>query len=129
MCGNEAFEESCGWDELQKLFCKSSFLLTTISHELYLRSTPPSRVSPWSAMPGWRLENTFFDWMHVVLLGVAKDAVAAGIKLLVMRGELTHQTLRADLKILTNWIKKEHKSETGPFGVIEACCFIHITWL
>ncbi|CAE7375107.1 nipblb [Symbiodinium sp. CCMP2592] len=93
------------------------FLLTTISHETYLNTTSASDLSPWTAMPGWRLENTFFDWMHVVLLGVGRDAVAAAIKLMVMRGLIGWDTKRADLKMLTLWIKKEYKSRKS-FSVI-----------
>ena len=106
------------------------FLLTTVSHETYLNTTSPSDLSPWTAMPGWRLENTFFDWMHVVLLGVGRDAVAASIKLTVMRGEISWDTKRADLKMLTKWIKNEYKSKTGSLDFLKnVLLFSSSMWL
>ena len=89
------------------------FLLTTIDHDTYVNTTPAAELSPWTAMPGWKIENTFFDWMHVVLLGVAKDVAAAAIKLMVMRGVMSGLKLREELKALTTWIKRERKRETG----------------
>ena len=81
-------------------------------------------------MPGWRLENTFFDWMHVVLLGVGRDAVAASIKLTVMRGEISWDTKRADLKMLTKWIKNEYKSKTGSLDFLKnVLLFSSSMWL
>ena len=99
------------------------FLLTTVDHNLYLNTTPATRLSPWTAMPGWKIENTFFDWMHVVLLGVARDVVGAAIKLMAMLGEISRETLRADLKTLTIWIKQERKSETGSLGWVNLLFF------
>ncbi|CAE7812100.1 unnamed protein product [Symbiodinium sp. CCMP2592] len=89
------------------------FLLTAIDHNMYLNTTPSAELSPWTAMPGWKIENTFFDWMHIVLLGIARDVVAAAIKLMAMRGVISMTNLRLELKSLTAWIKKERKSETG----------------
>ena len=34
-------------------------LLTTVDHNMYLNTTPATRLSPWTAMPGWKIENTF----------------------------------------------------------------------
>ena len=90
------------------------YLLTSIDHNMYLNTTPAAELSPWTAMPAWKIENTLFDWMHVVLLGVARDVVAAAIKLMAMRGVISMNNLRQELKSLTSWIKKERKSETGP---------------
>ncbi|CAE7424472.1 nipblb, partial [Symbiodinium microadriaticum] len=87
------------------------FLLTTIDHDTYVNTTPAAELSPWTAMPGWKIENTFFDWMHVVLLGVAKDVAAAAIKLMVMRGVMSGLKLREELKALTTWIKRERKRD------------------
>ncbi|CAE7832343.1 unnamed protein product [Symbiodinium sp. CCMP2592] len=87
------------------------FLLTAIDHNMYLNTTPSAELSPWTAMPGWKIENTFFDWMHIVLLGIARDVVAAAIKLMAMRGVISMTNLRLELKSLTAWIKKERKSD------------------
>ena len=33
-------------------------------------------VSPWTAMPGRSLRSCFWDWMHCVYLGIAKDLIS-----------------------------------------------------
>ena len=39
--------------------------------------------SPWSAMPGFNLENISFDWLHNVYLGIGKDLCASGLLTLI----------------------------------------------
>ena len=37
------------------------------------------KLSPWTAVPGWSLNLTFKDVMHVVCLGCARDSIATHI--------------------------------------------------
>ena len=115
-CAKVPTEKNMDDTNFKNFSANAPFLLTSIDHNMYLNTTPAAELSPWTAMPGWKIENTFFDWMHVVLLGVARDVVAAAIKLMAMRGVISKENLRQELKALTTWIKKERKSETGPLG-------------
>jgi len=49
--------------------------LTTIDDETYRRTC--SNVSPWAAVPGWKLETCLHDLMHVLYLGTARDLIAS----------------------------------------------------
>ena len=50
---------------------------TEISHEQYLAQD--SVLSPWCAVPGFRLETALGDLMHDLWLGVAGDAIASAL--------------------------------------------------
>ena len=64
----------------------AAHLLTSFNHEMYLRSTPPSEVSPWSEVEGWRLETTAFDFMHNTYLGTARGHIPSVLKALQLLG-------------------------------------------
>ena len=51
-------------------------------------------VSPWSIVPGWRLETVSWDWLHNVYLGVGRDLVASGIFLFIRQGMYDHYNLQ-----------------------------------
>jgi hypothetical protein len=55
------FTESAGWRTTR---CRQ--------HD-YIAYTPVHRLSPWMAIPGWSIENTWFDLMHNLPHGVGKD--------------------------------------------------------
>lgn len=48
--------------------------LTYISDSTY-RSTATT-ISPWAGVQGWSLRSCFFDLLHILYLGVARDLVA-----------------------------------------------------
>ena len=60
------------------------YRLSHLNHETYAAIAP--EVSPWSSIPGWRLENNVFDFMHNCFLGTGKDFLASAIRLLLERG-------------------------------------------
>lgn len=47
--------------------------LTTINDQTY-RATAP-KVSPWHVVEGWTLGTAFWDIMHVLYLGTARDLI------------------------------------------------------
>lgn len=65
---------------------QAAYTRTLVTHEQYMRSTPPALISPWAAVGGWQLESVGFDWMHLVYLGVAKDLVPSALRLLNILG-------------------------------------------
>eukprot|EP00969_Alexandrium_andersonii_P082992 3661108-Alexandrium_andersonii.AAC.1 len=40
----------------------------------YMARTPVAQRSPWASIPGWRKSRCFWDDLHVLLLGVFRDA-------------------------------------------------------
>ena len=56
--------------------------LTNIDHQCYLR-LDAATVSPWAVLPGWDVESCYFDWMHNVYLGTARDLCASGVLTLI----------------------------------------------
>ena len=61
---------------------------TRISHQTYLAANV-GRLSPWTQVPGWRLELTLWDCMHVVYLSIARDHIASHLCLWVEAGLLS----------------------------------------
>jgi hypothetical protein len=61
---------------------------TRISHQTYLAANV-DRLSPWVGVPGWSLELTLWDAMHVVYLGIARDHIASHLCLWVETGCLS----------------------------------------
>lgn len=55
---------------------------TLIDHERYLQMG--GTISPWIRVPGWRLELTFHDLLHVLYLGILRDVCASAIVELCM---------------------------------------------
>ena len=54
--------------------------LTRVSHEDYLRDTPPHKRSPWVAHPDWTIDRNFGDNLHLLFVGgVAKDMVGVAL--------------------------------------------------
>lgn len=60
------------------------YAATCINHQEYCRTA--TRISPWSSVVGWQVENTSWDWMHLVYLGVAQSHVASCIKMIQLLG-------------------------------------------
>ena len=52
---------------------------TMLDHTAYLRVTPPEALSPWALVPGWKLELCFHDVLHVLHLGILRDACASAL--------------------------------------------------
>ena len=51
-----------------------------LSHEEYLATT--SKISPWTRVAGFQIENATLDWMHLCYLGTAPSHIASCLKLL-----------------------------------------------
>lgn len=58
---------------------------TRLSHEAYL-DRESSRLSPFTAVEGFRLETVAYDWLHNINLGCGRDLFASGLKVLVIKG-------------------------------------------
>ena len=67
---------------------------TRFDHTGYVRCPHVFGVSPWTAIPGWSLNLTFKDLMHVLLLGIARDFVANHIIAWLEGGMLDHIRIR-----------------------------------
>ena len=91
----------------------AAYPLTVLSHEQYLAiEADVGQVSDWSVMQGWRLENTMFDFMHCVYLGIGRDLVGSGLRTLIDHGvygrvlenginrvlSVVHEEMRQDCK-------------------------------
>jgi hypothetical protein len=61
---------------------------TRITQKAYLLSNM-HKLSPWTRIPGWCIELTLLDAMHVVFLGIARDHVASHLTLWVELGFCT----------------------------------------
>jgi hypothetical protein len=63
---------------------------TLIDHSRYMEM---GGVSPWIGVPGWRLELTFHDILHVLYLGILRDTCASALLELAMAvgGSLTER--------------------------------------
>ena len=68
----------------KNMAANAPYRLSHLNHETY--AAIAAEVSPWSSIPGWRLENNVFDFMHNSFLGTGKDFVASAIRLLLERG-------------------------------------------
>ena len=68
----------------KNMAANAPYRLSHVNHETY--AAIATEVSPWSSVPGWRLENNVFDFMHNCFLGTGKDFVASAIRLLLERG-------------------------------------------
>jgi hypothetical protein len=87
-------------------------LLTSWSHEDYVRHT--ALLSPWVVMPGFRLENTFYDTMHTIWLGTAKVMLASMLGLWSRLGCLGDSPLDQSLRAFSLEMKKKCKEEKIP---------------
>jgi hypothetical protein len=79
-CAQQAHKTACAALLYQNFHDSAGHRLTCLSHGTYLRAHA-DRLSPWVQVPGWTLERTLFDAMHVVFLGIARDHVAAHLVL------------------------------------------------
>jgi hypothetical protein len=61
---------------------------TRMTQKAYLSSNM-HKLSPWARIPGWTLDLTLLDAMHVVFLGIARDHVASHLTLWVELGFCT----------------------------------------
>ena len=93
----------------------AAHLYTPVSHEVYLRTA--QKISPWSAVEGWRLENTAFDFMHNVYLGTARGHIPSTLKALQLLGywHAPGQTDDVFLKRVTVEMRDTCK-RSGPLG-------------
>lgn len=71
---------------------RADYAATCVSHADYLRTT--RRVSPWSAIGGWQIENTMYDWSY---LGTAASHVASSLKLVRALGYFYERDESEDL--------------------------------
>ena len=85
--------------------------MTEIHHDDYVRHEVD--LSPWMAMPGFRLETVFFDAMHIIWLGTARVLLASCLGVWHKLGVLGERSLAANLKAFSHEMKrrcKENKS-------------------
>ncbi|CAL1151780.1 unnamed protein product [Cladocopium goreaui] len=61
--------------------------LTMLDHDQWMTL---GEHSDWNLVEGFRLESVGFDLMHNVFLGVGKDLVGSGLKLLIQQGAFDH---------------------------------------
>lgn len=61
--------------------------LTMLDHDQWMTL---GEHSDWNLVEGFRLESVGFDLMHNVFLGVGKDLVGSGLKLLIQQGVFDH---------------------------------------
>jgi hypothetical protein len=74
-----------------------------VDHESYVRNTRADMLSPWCKMPGFAFPRALFDMMHVVHLGVAKDACAQVMHDLCVFGYEGEGTL--EIQLLRLWLR------------------------
>jgi hypothetical protein len=67
----------------------AAYRSTQIRHEAYVRTS--TRVSPWLAVGGWRLELTYHDILHVLFLGVLRDTCACALVEMCAGGSMAEQ--------------------------------------
>ncbi len=75
----------------------SNWMKLLVDHDLYIRSTPPESLSPWVAIPGWRLDRVLDDLLHNMWLGWTKDLVGQ----VLYERALDYDTVEGGLKALT----------------------------
>lgn len=56
------------------------YLHTFMDHSKFMETTPS--VSPWAIVPGWQVENCFYDFMHLCFLGTCRGHIPSVLKLL-----------------------------------------------
>ena len=105
----------------------AGYPLTTLTHEQYLQIDGRlGSLSPWLAMPGFRLESCWFDFMHCVYLGTGRDLLGSGLKVLVGHGAYADFDSQGDVNKLLAKIHREMKrdcSEHGFLGInFDKCC-------
>ncbi|CAK9092949.1 Nipped-B-like protein B [Durusdinium trenchii] len=61
----------------------AAWMETMIDHPTFIAM---GGSSPWQCMEGWTLATTTWDWMHNVYLGVGRDLLGSGLRLLIERG-------------------------------------------
>ena len=81
----------------------------------------PGQLSPWSAVPGWTLESTTFDFMHNLYLGTGRDLIGSTFKILIRRGAYSHLPF-TDMDSILAFLQEEmvnECSQSGPLGQIQ----------
>lgn len=76
----------------RNLTSSKAWHLTSMSHEQYALLDSQS-LSPWMALPGFRLESVSFDWLHNIYLGHGRDLFASGLLTLVEQGVYSYSGL------------------------------------
>ena len=84
---------------------------TCIDHSAYMRTA--KKISPWSCLPGWRVESVSWDFMHLVWLGVGRDTIPSTLKLLRQLGYHYEpgESVEEYLKKVTMEMKMDCKDE------------------
>ena len=60
------------------------YLETIMDHDEFMQQA--GCVSPWACIPGWQVENCFFDFMHLAYLGTCRSHVPSVLKMLQCLG-------------------------------------------
>lgn len=94
--------------------------LTKLGHDAYLQREG-CRISPWAAVPGYRIETVAYDWMHNIFLGVGRDLVGSGLRTLVLQGVYEHVVPSRDLDATLECIHQEMRADCAKNG----CLGIH----
>ena len=87
-CAQQAHQSASSMLLYQNFGDDAAHRSTRISHQTYLAANV-DRLSPWVHVPGWCLELTLWDAMHVVYLGIARDHVASHLRLWTEAGFLS----------------------------------------
>lgn len=83
--------------------------LTYISDLTYRRTA--SALSPWACMPGWSLRSCFYDMLHIVYLGVARDLVGNLLSDFIDCDCLPGNSLEEQLRSFSSVMNKEFKRQ------------------
>lgn len=94
--------------------------LTCLSHEAYmaLELVP----SPWTAVPGFRLETIAWDLLHNVFLGTGRDLVASAIRVLIREGIYDHVG-SSELDVILSAVHEEIRTTCKQNGFLYQECF------
>jgi len=76
-----------------------------------------TEVSPWSGVPGWRLELEFRDLMHTGPLGILRDLIASGLNDLLEAGALGAHDPK-DMLLRGVWVEMQSFLENHGIGKV-----------
>ena len=77
-------------------------------HDDYMRT---AKLSPWTAVDGWRVSLAFHDPMHMVFLGTAKDLVPSAMGYWIRHGYYGDGRMSESLRLLSEELKQECRKQ------------------
>ncbi|CAK9067307.1 unnamed protein product [Durusdinium trenchii] len=78
--------------------------------------------SPWTAVPGFRLETIAWDLLHNVFLGTGRDLVASAIRVLIREGIYDHVG-SSELDVILSAVHEEIRTTCKQNGFLYQECF------